>query len=74
MPFWVKPNRSHPSEYTKTIRIPFVQYFQYLRRKHLSGIYPALENLYFVLEQHLDMIVSKDIHSLNPLAQNHLPN
>lgn len=25
MPFWVKPSRSHPSGYTKTIRIPFVK-------------------------------------------------
>ena len=24
-PFWVKPSRSHPSGYTKTIRIPFVK-------------------------------------------------
>ena len=66
-------NDSHPSILYKTVRIPFVQYFQYLRRKHLSGIYPALENLYFVLEQHLNMIISKDIHPLNPLTQNHLP-
>ena len=66
-------NDSHPSILYKTVRIPFVQYFQYLRRKHLSGIYPALENLYFVLDQHLNMIISKDIHPLNPLTQNHLP-
>ena len=44
MPFWVKPNRSHPSEYTKTIRIPFVKTDEACRRsaQRMKLIFVAL--------------------------------
>ena len=44
MPFWVKPNRSHPSEYTKTIRIPFVKTHEACRQsaQRMKLIFVAL--------------------------------
>ena len=72
MPFWVKPNRSHPSGYTKTIRIPFVYFFQSWcwRNSKVSFRYTAwFKNLCFVLKQHFCSIIGENIFSYSSCSK-----